>query len=368
MAITKLVINKAARQQVESGESYAPILGVSFGFQLVTRLLLYVCDMFGLAWVHGGFHRFLDCFGAVNMTVICLGVVIRWLLDVSRLTNPKDLQVILRYQKKLVRAGVLSLALILYLQLILAIGEEESGCWVAFAFIAGASFAVCVTSMLCYHFLIDKQLTRFCKEVLKTEKIKTSFRRMHIAVVVTMILQGTVAALTAALGGPTFSWLFNSYGAPPQLKFVVHCLYNEIVDFLVVMVYLFQYQPAITDNLVKVAVEKDSVLHTLLARKREQLAQDSARTSVVKARAFTPFQHDSAVDGPEAIHIEGQGGNLDFEIKFRPTAEDEYDNQQQYQYADGNEYDYNLNESYAYYNQNQDGYYQDQSAQPSADN
>lgn len=156
VAVTKLVMHKAARQQVESGESYAPVLVVSFGFQLVTRLLLYICDMFGLALVHGGFHRFLDCFGAVNMTVICFGVVIRWLLDVSRLTNPKDLQVILRYQKKLVRAGVLSLALILYLQLILVIGEDEAGCWVAFAFIAGVSFAVCVTSMLCYHLLVNK--------------------------------------------------------------------------------------------------------------------------------------------------------------------------------------------------------------------
>lgn len=114
-AVTRLVVQKATRQQVESGESYAPILVVSFGFQIMTRLLLYICDIFGLAWVHGGFHRFLDCFGAVNMTVICLGVVIRWLLDVSRLTNPKDLQVILRYQKKLVRTGVLSLALILYM-------------------------------------------------------------------------------------------------------------------------------------------------------------------------------------------------------------------------------------------------------------
>lgn len=164
---------------------------------------------------------------------------------------------------------------------------------------------------------------------------------MHIAVVVTMALQGTVAAATAARGGPTFGWLFNSHGAPPQLKFVVHCLYNEIVDFLVVMVYLFQYQPAIADNLVKVSVERDTVLHTLISRKREQLARDAERTSVVRTRAFTPRQHVSAIDGPEALHIDGQGTGMDFAIKFSPTEGDEFDEQQQYPYAEGNEYDYN---------------------------
>lgn len=201
------------------------------------------------------------------------------------------------------------------------IGEEESGCWAAFAFIAGTSFAVCVTSGLCYHFLIDKQLTRVCREILKTEKIKTRFKRMHLAVTVTMALQGTVAALTASLGGPTFGWLFNSSGTPPQLRFVLHCLYNELVDFLVVMVYLFQYQPAIADNLVKVSVEKDTVLHALISRKREQLARDAERTSVVRSRATTPFQHDSNIDGPQAIQIEGQGT---FAFKFGPTEGDEY--------------------------------------------
>jgi hypothetical protein len=91
-------------------------------------------------------------------------------------------------------------------------------------------------------------------------------------------------------------------------------------------------------------VEKDTVLDTLLSRKRAQLARDAERTSVVRARAFTSSQHDSAAAGPEALHIEGQGGNcMDFVIKFGPTEGDEFDDQQQYQYADGNEYDYNNN-------------------------
>ena len=108
----------------------------------------------------------------------------------------------------------MSLALLFYLQLILVIGEKESGSWGIFAFISGLSFAVLLISIICYEFLVKKPLNRFCTEVLKEQKIIQSFRRMRIAVAITMILQGTAAGLTAKFGGPTFGWFFNNYGLP----------------------------------------------------------------------------------------------------------------------------------------------------------
>ena len=84
--MTKILLHNMA-SSTESGETYTSILLISFVVAVLVRILLFTNDMFRVLDIHSGTHRFLDCFGSVNMTVISCGVVMRCLLDVARLSS-----------------------------------------------------------------------------------------------------------------------------------------------------------------------------------------------------------------------------------------------------------------------------------------
>ena len=77
---------------------------------------------------------------------------------------------------------------------------------------------------------------------------------MHAVLIFVLVAQGLVAFFSAYFGAPTFSWFVNNYTGPMFPSFLFHVIYSEIVDFLIVAVYLLYYLPAIEDNISKVQI------------------------------------------------------------------------------------------------------------------
>ena len=118
---------------------------------------------------------------------------------------------------------------------------------------------------------------------------------MHAVMIFVLATQAAVAFSSAYFGAPTFSWFVNNYTGSMFPSFLFHIIYSEMVDFVIVTVYLLYYLPAMEDNISKVPVEKDQLLENYIQRRKDQIRRASMRPSKIKTGGYVTTEDDDFV-------------------------------------------------------------------------
>ena len=136
-------------------------------------------------------------------------------------------------------------------------------------------------------------------------------------------------------------------------SFLFHVIYSEMVDFVIVTVYLLYYLPAIEENISKVQIEKDHILETYIQRRKDQIKRASSRPSKIKTGGYVTAEDE------DFVVVEKQNENMGlFQYQYDENQDEanNFNNNYDEQNYDGNDQFYtdenngiqNENDQYEY--------------------